>query len=62
MNDSLALEPIPLGQLARWGWVPAVLLLVMYLIASDQGELSRMGSLIHEFMHDGRHLLAVPCH
>lgn len=62
VNETLALEPIPFDQLARWGWVPALLLLIVYLTAFDQGQLSRTGDLIHEFMHDGRHLLAVPCH
>lgn len=62
VNETLALEPIPLDQLARWGWVPVVLLLMIYLIGFDQGTLSQTGSFLHELMHDGRHLLGVPCH
>ncbi len=42
--------------------VVGVLLLVAYLVAFDQGAVSRSGMYLHEFMHDGRHLLGVPCH
>ena len=42
--------------------VVAGLLLLAYLVAFDQGAVSRSGMLLHELMHDGRHLLGVPCH
>ena len=42
--------------------VVAVLLLLAYLVAFDQGAVSRSGMYLHELMHDGRHLLGVPCH
>jgi Probable cobalt transporter subunit (CbtB) len=42
--------------------VVALLLLVTYLVAFDQGAVSRSGMFLHELMHDGRHLLGVPCH
>jgi hypothetical protein len=38
------------------------LLLMAYLVTLDQGALSQSGTLLHELMHDGRHLLGVPCH
>lgn len=37
-------------------------LMLAYLVAFDQGALSRSGMYMHELMHDGRHLLGVPCH
>lgn len=37
-------------------------LLTLYLVGLDQGAVSRSGSYLHELMHDGRHLLGVPCH
>ncbi|QBJ97069.1 CbtB-domain containing protein [Rhodococcus sp. ABRD24] len=43
----------------------AVLLLAMlalYLVGFDQGAISRSGMYMHELMHDGRHLLGLPCH
>ena len=39
-----------------------VLLMLAYLVAFDQGAISRSGMYLHELMHDGRHLLGVPCH
>lgn len=38
------------------------LLLLTYLVAFDQGAVSQGGMYLHELMHDGRHLLGVPCH
>ncbi|CAG7590983.1 CbtB domain-containing protein [Rhodococcus opacus] len=37
-------------------------LLTLYLVGFDQGSISRSGMYLHELMHDGRHLLGVPCH
>lgn len=45
--------------------VTAVILLaflVLYLVGFDQGAISRSGMYMHELMHDGRHLLGLPCH
>jgi Probable cobalt transporter subunit (CbtB) len=42
--------------------VATLLLLITYLVVFDQGAVSRSGMLLHEVMHDGRHLLGVPCH
>ncbi|AGZ42615.1 CbtB domain-containing protein [Actinoplanes friuliensis] len=47
-----------------WTAVGAVVLLLLlaYLVAFDQGAISQSGMYLHELMHDGRHLLGVPCH
>ncbi|WP_433012414.1 CbtB domain-containing protein [Kribbella sp. CA-294648] len=37
-------------------------LTLAYLVAFDQGAISQSGMYLHELMHDGRHLLGVPCH
>ena len=42
--------------------VTATLLLLLYLVTFDNGAISQSGELLHELMHDGRHLLGVPCH
>ncbi len=42
--------------------VVTLMLLLTYLVAFDQGAVSQTGMLLHELMHDGRHLLGVPCH
>jgi hypothetical protein len=62
MDPAANVQPFPLRQL-----LPALLLgllfvLAIYLVQYDQGALSQTGSFLHELMHDGRHLLGVPCH
>jgi hypothetical protein len=42
--------------------VVVMLLLLTYLVAFDQGAVSQGGMYLHELLHDGRHLLGVPCH
>ncbi|MET9275480.1 CbtB domain-containing protein [Kribbella sp. NPDC003557] len=39
-----------------------LMLMLAYLVGFDQGAVSRSGMFLHELMHDGRHLLGVPCH
>jgi cobalt transporter subunit CbtB len=51
--------PVPLVSLRElWPWVLfAVLLLVqIYFVAAVPDH------TVHEFLHDGRHLLGFPCH
>jgi hypothetical protein len=49
-----------------WPWavfVGALLLVLVYLVGVDEGASSIVpGRLLHEYLHDGRHLLAFPCH
>jgi hypothetical protein len=41
----------------------AVSLFLVYLLQSENGAvLSQHWSLLHEVVHDGRHVLGVPCH
>ena len=55
---------IPLGQIAPWAVFFGLLAtLVIFFISADQGAVSLpAGSAIHEWVHDGRHLLGDPCH
>lgn len=55
---------IPLRQILPWAvFAGAILLTLLYLVGLDQGATSLFsGQMLHEFMHDGRHLLGVPCH
>ena len=40
-----------------------VLLLALYFVGAEQGATSLIsGMYVHEFVHDGRHLLGFPCH
>lgn len=48
-----------------WPWVlfGLALLMLVYFVGLDQGASALApGNLIHEFVHDGRHLLGFPCH
>lgn len=59
-----AAAPIPLRELVPWavfgGWLA---LLTIYFVGAEQGALSVFsGHYVHEFVHDGRHLLGFPCH
>ena len=55
---------IPLAELAPWALFFGLLaLLVIFFISADQGAVSiPSGNAIHEWVHDGRHLLGYPCH
>ena len=55
---------IPLAQLAPWlVFVGLLASLAIFFVSADQGAISiPAGTLIHEFVHDGRHLLGYPCH
>ena len=56
--------PIPLRDLLPWAVFAAVVALVLlYLVGAEEGATSLVsGSFVHEFVHDGRHLLGFPCH
>jgi Probable cobalt transporter subunit (CbtB) len=56
--------PVPLGELAPWAVFGGLLmLLAIYFVGAEQGATSIIsGMYVHEFVHDGRHLLGFPCH
>jgi len=56
--------PIPVRELLPWAIFGALLLLIaLYLVTAEQGATSVLsGSYLHEFVHDARHLIGVPCH
>jgi hypothetical protein len=55
---------IPVRELLPWAVFAGVLALVLiYFVGAEQGATSLIsGNLVHEFVHDGRHLLGFPCH
>lgn len=60
-----ALQPvsIPIRELLPWLVFAGVLLLAIYFVAIEEGAMSIVpGMYVHEFVHDGRHLLGFPCH
>lgn len=56
--------PIPAGELLPWiVFGGLLLLLAIYFVGAEQGATSLIsGTYVHEFVHDGRHLLGFPCH
>jgi hypothetical protein len=62
---------ISLGEMPLWSWLLTLLLLgLLFTLLFASGDLlvpllghsARVANYLHEFAHDGRHLLAVPCH
>lgn len=56
---------LPISRAMLWLVGTAVVALaVYYFIGVDQGAASVFGKsmMIHEFVHDSRHLLGFPCH
>jgi hypothetical protein len=40
-----------------------ILMIALYFMGAEQGATSLInGMAVHEFLHDGRHLLGFPCH
>ena len=55
---------IPLKDLLPWAiFAGLIMMLAIYFVGAEQGATSMVqGSTVHEFLHDGRHLLGFPCH
>ncbi len=71
MEHSSLERRISLGEMPLWSWlVVALLLAMLFVLLSASGELlapllgqaAGVTDYLHKFAHDGRHLLAVPCH
>ena len=60
--NTAAPSPIPLRDLRPALLAAAFALAVLALVSLDSSGVLQSGSLLHELMHDGRHLLGVPCH
>jgi hypothetical protein len=54
---------ISLRELWPWSVFALALLALIYLVGVEEGAASlASGGVLHEWMHDGRHLLGFPCH
>jgi len=69
MNDAaldpvIVPAPIPVRELFPWAVFGGLLLLLaIYFVGAEEGATSLIpGMYVHEFVHDGRHLLGFPCH
>ena len=61
---AITVPTLSLGQVLPWLIFAGLLLLVaMYFVSAEQGATSLLsGTAVHEWVHDGRHLLGFPCH
>ena len=64
LNPALRPVAIPLKELMPWAIFGGLLMfMLLYLVGAEQGATSLFsGMYIHEFVHDGRHLIGFPCH
>ena len=54
---------IPVRQILPWAVFGVFLLFALYFVGAEEGATSlTKGMAVHEFVHDGRHLLGFPCH
>lgn len=55
---------IPVRDIAPWAVLGLLLAMIfLYFVSTEQGAVSLFkGTSVHEFVHDGRHLLGFPCH
>jgi hypothetical protein len=62
--DSVQPAPLPLRDILPWLVFGGLLsLMLIYFVGTEQGAVALFkGMYVHEFVHDGRHLLGFPCH
>ena len=54
---------MPVGEILPWLIFAGLLLMMIYFVGVEEGATSIFpGMYVHEFVHDGRHLLGFPCH
>lgn len=54
---------IPVREILPWLLFAVLLLVLIYFVGIEEGATSIIpGMYVHEYMHDGRHLLGFPCH
>ncbi len=71
LDGTISLPQPSIRDVSVWVWVAlAVSLFFIFAVAFDQGQtlslvmgkLATANNYLHEFFHDGRHLLGFPCH
>ncbi|HZP21208.1 MAG TPA: CbtB-domain containing protein [Bauldia sp.] len=55
---------VPVRELLPWAiFVGLLAFVAIYFVGVEEGAFSIFdGTYVHEFVHDGRHLLGFPCH
>ena len=57
-------SPIPVREILPWAvFGGLIMFMLLYLVGIEQGVTSLFsGMYVHEFVHDGRHIIGFPCH
>ena len=57
-------DQVPLRDILPWAVFGFLLALIcLYFVSTEQGAFAIFdGMYVHEYVHDGRHLLGFPCH
>jgi Probable cobalt transporter subunit (CbtB) len=55
---------VPVREILPWAIFSGLLLVLgIYFVGVEEGAMAIFnGMYVHEFVHDGRHLLGFPCH
>jgi cobalt transporter subunit CbtB len=54
---------IPVRDILPWLVFALLLIALVYFVGIEEGATSLIpGMYVHEYVHDGRHLLGFPCH
>ncbi|MFE7190259.1 CbtB-domain containing protein [Kitasatospora sp. NPDC057541] len=55
---------LPIRAILPWAlFLGTLMLVLLYFVGAEQGATSVFsGATVHEWVHDGRHLLGFPCH
>lgn len=55
---------IPVQEILPWAVFGLLIAMIfLYFVSTEQGAYALFkGMYVHEFVHDGRHLLGFPCH
>ncbi len=57
------ISPIPWREILPWLVFAVLALLAIYFVGAEEGATSIIaGTYVHDFVHDGRHLLGFQCH
>ena len=64
IESGVVIPPLSARQVLPWlVFAGLVLLIAVYFLSTEQGATSLLaGTAVHEWLHDGRHLLGYPCH
>jgi Probable cobalt transporter subunit (CbtB) len=64
LEPGVSVPAVSVKQILPWLILAGLLFLTaLYFLAAEQSAMSLLsGSAVHEWLHDGRHLLGFPCH